>query len=73
MPALGTSLILIAIGALLAFAVAPAAEGPLVATVGVVLMGVGFVGVLVALLFLLSFSPFASRDYIDTPGRRRHF
>ena len=72
MPALGISLILIAVGAILAFAVTTAVEGVAIATIGVILMGVGFLGLLISMLFLLSFSPFASRHYIDTPERHDH-
>ncbi len=59
MPALGISLILITVGAILAFAVSATVEGIAVQAVGVILMSVGFLGLLLALLFLLSFSPFA--------------
>jgi hypothetical protein len=72
MPALGASLILIALGAILAFAVTATVEGIAIATVGVILMAVGFLGLLIALLFLMTFSPFASRHYVDTPDHRHH-
>lgn len=58
MPALGISLILITVGAILAFAVTTAVEGVAITTVGVILMSVGFLGLLISLLFLMSFSPF---------------
>jgi len=57
MPALGLSMFLIAVGAILAFAVNTAVTGIDIATVGVILMGVGFVGLLLSLLFWTSFSP----------------
>jgi hypothetical protein len=72
MPALGISLILIAVGAILAFAVTTAVEGVAIATIGVILMGVGFLGLLISMLFLMSFSPFASRQYVDTPENHDH-
>ena len=58
MPALGISLILITVGAILAFAVTTTVEGIAIDTVGVILMSVGFVGILISMLFMMSFSPF---------------
>jgi multisubunit Na+/H+ antiporter MnhB subunit len=58
MPALGVSLLLIAAGAILAFAVSTAVEGVAIVTVGVILMIVGGIG----LLFLMSFSPWGTHD-----------
>jgi hypothetical protein len=62
MPALGISLILIAAGAILAFAVSASVSGIAVGTIGVILMCVGGIGLLMALLFMMSFSPFARSD-----------
>ena len=63
MPALGISLVLIAVGAVLAFALSTTnAGGVELQTIGYILMGVGGLGILMALLFLMSFSPFGSRD-----------
>jgi hypothetical protein len=62
MPALGISLLLIAAGAILAFAVSTAVEGVAVTTIGVILMAVGGLGLLMALLFLMSFSPFGTHE-----------
>lgn len=59
MPGLGISLILIAVGAVLAFAVATTTSAVAIPTVGVILMIVGGIGLLMTLLFLMSFSPFA--------------
>lgn len=59
MPALGMSLILITVGAILAFAVSAAVEGVAIQTVGVILMAVGGLGLMLSMLFLMSFSPFA--------------
>ena len=72
MPALGVSLILIIVGAVLTFVVGTIVAGAVVAATGVIIMAVGFAGLLVTLLFLLSFSPFANRDYVDTPERHGH-
>lgn len=62
MPALGISLILVAVGAILAYAVDATAQGVNIDTVGVILMVVGGIGILASLLFLMSFSPFGSHD-----------
>ena len=58
MPALGFSLFLIAVGAILAYAVQWTASGIDIDTVGVILMVVGIVGVVMSLLFWTSFAPF---------------
>lgn len=68
MPALGVSLFLIAVGAVLAFAVSATVSGIDVQTIGVILLGVGFLGILMSMLFLMSFSPFGNRDG-DGPTR----
>ena len=49
---IGTSLFLIAIGAILKFAVDAQVSGIEVATVGVILMVVGVIGLLISLFFL---------------------
>ena len=49
---LGTSLFLIAVGAILAFAVNATVSGISIATVGIILMVVGVVGLLISLFFL---------------------
>ena len=67
MPAMGISLVLIAVGAILAFAVTTAVEGVAIVTVGWILMVVGAIGLLFALLFMMSFSPFGSHDTTGTP------
>jgi hypothetical protein len=50
---IGTSLFLIAIGAVLKFAVTASVSGISLATVGVILMVVGILGLVISLLFLL--------------------
>lgn len=79
MPALGLSLFLIAVGAILAFAVEYAVEGVDLAAVGYILMVVGFIGLLLSLLFWTSFAPLGNGrrreyhevDYDDRPGTMR--
>ena len=62
MPAMGISLFLIAVGAILAFAVSTTVSGIEVQTIGIILLCVGFLGILMSLLFLMSFSPFGNHD-----------
>jgi Domain of unknown function (DUF6458) len=50
---IGTSIFLIAIGAILKFAVTTSVSGIELATVGVILMIVGILGLVISLLFLL--------------------
>jgi uncharacterized YccA/Bax inhibitor family protein len=50
----GTSLFLIAVGAILYFAVHASISGLSIATVGVILMVVGVIGLLISLFFLSS-------------------
>lgn len=60
MPATGLSLLLIAVGAILAFAVTTTVAGISIPIVGVILLIVGILGLLLSMLFLMSFSPFRS-------------
>ena len=50
---IGTSLLLIAVGAILKFAVTTSVSGIELATVGVILMVVGILGLVISLIFLL--------------------
>jgi hypothetical protein len=59
--ALGTSLLLIAIGAVLRFAVSVSTHGVNVHTIGVILMIVGAIGLVLSLLWMT----------LSTGGRRR--
>ena len=68
---LGVSLFLIAVGAVLAFAVTATVQGLEIATVGWILMIIGGVGLLLSLLFWSSFSPYArSRRGVVVEQRR---
>ena len=49
---LGTSLFLIAVGAILYFAVNASISGISIATVGIILMVIGIIGLLISLFFL---------------------
>lgn len=62
MPALGFSLFLIAVGAILAFAINVSVSGVSLYTVGIILLIVGAVGALMSMLFWTSFAPYGRRD-----------
>jgi Domain of unknown function (DUF6458) len=53
----GTSIFLIAVGAILRYAVTASVSGISLATVGLILMIVGVVGLLVSLLYMFMWSP----------------
>jgi hypothetical protein len=57
----GVSIFLIAVGAILAFAVNKVFEGLDLIAVGWILMAVGGLGLILSLLFWSSFSPYGSR------------
>jgi hypothetical protein len=56
---IGISIFLLAVGAILTFAVNVTTQGVNIDTVGVILMVVGAIGLLMSLLFWSSFAPFA--------------
>ena len=62
---IGTSIFLIAVGAILAFAVTTSVSGIEIATVGVILMVVGIIGLLLSVLVLSR----ARRDTVVTRDR----
>ena len=64
---IGLSLLLMAVGAILTWAVEATASGIDIKVVGVILMVVGAMGLALTLLFWASFAPFARRD-----DRERH-
>lgn len=69
---IGASIFLVALGAILAFAIEFEAEGINLDTVGVILMVVGGAGVLLSLMFWSSWGGFRRREtLVDTPVRRR--
>lgn len=65
---IGFSLFLVAVGAILAWAVTAEVAGIDITIVGVILLIVGLVGLALSLLFWSSFAPFARRgpDVIET-------
>ena len=71
--AIGFSLFLIAVGAILAWAVTYTVTGVDIQVVGGILIAIGCIGLALSLLFWASFSPFASsapfrrRTYIEQP------
>ena len=75
---IGTSIFLIALGAILRFAVTATVSGISIATVGTILLIVGIVGLLISLLYAFNLSAFvmeaawlAVRIYGIARGRRR--
>lgn len=64
MPALGLSLLFVAAGAILRFAIATTVDGVAIEAIGVILMIVGAIGLVMSLLFMMSFSPYG-RDRTD--------
>lgn len=68
---IGVSVFLIAVGAILAFAVEVTTEGVNLDTVGVILMIVGSIGLLASLVFWSSFSPYGrgGRDEVIVRDR----
>ncbi len=65
---IGLSLVLIAVGAILAWAVETTVAGLDIVVVGAILMVVGTVGLVLSLLFWASFAPFGRRDDRQRPG-----
>ncbi len=58
---IGVSLFLVAVGAILTFAIDVSTSGFDINTIGIILMIVGVVGLLLSLLFWSSFSPYNRR------------
>ena len=56
--ALGASLFMLAVGAILTFAINASVRGVDVTAIGVIFMVVGILGVAMSMLFLASFAPF---------------
>ncbi|MCL2769395.1 MAG: DUF6458 family protein [Solirubrobacterales bacterium] len=57
MPGTGTSLLLIAVGAILRYAVTASPSGFSLPTIGLILMIVGIVGLVLSLLYLYAYAP----------------
>jgi hypothetical protein len=69
---LGTSIFLIAVGAILDFAVTWRVQGVDLKTIGVILMLVGAIGLVFSLIFWNSWGGFGRREvYVDDAPRRR--
>ena len=58
---IGVSVFLLAVGAIMTFALEVSADGIDLDTVGIILMIVGAIGLLTSMLFWSSFAPFGSR------------
>ncbi len=69
---LGTSIFLIAVGAILDFAVTWRVQGVDIKTVGAILMVIGAIGLVLSLIFWNSWGGFGNREvYVDGGPRRR--
>ena len=72
---IGVSIFLLAVGAILKFAVDVNTQGVDLQTVGVILMVVGVIGLLMSLLFWSSIAPYGRRRSVvvddDVPVRSR--
>jgi hypothetical protein len=68
---LGTSIFLIAVGAILDFAVDVNTRGFNLHTIGAILMIVGAIGVVLSLVFWSSWGGFGGRDVVYEGGPRR--
>ncbi|HZQ28505.1 MAG TPA: DUF6458 family protein [Acidimicrobiales bacterium] len=66
---IGVSIFLIAVGAILKFAITARASGVDLGTVGMILMIVGAIGLLASLIFWSSFSPYGRRDEVVVRDR----
>jgi hypothetical protein len=62
---IGTSIFLIALGAILKFAVTATVSGIELATVGTILMVVGIIGLLISLVFLMQARPRAGVGVVE--------
>ena len=69
---IGTSIFLIAVGAILNYAVSVQTEGVNLHTVGVILMIVGAIGVLLSLIFWSSWGGFHRERIVEGGTRRRY-
>jgi len=66
---IGASIFLIAVGAILAFAVDVQTNGVDLDTIGVILMVVGAIGLLLSMLFWSDWAPARRRRYVDVDDR----
>jgi uncharacterized protein DUF6458 len=70
---IGTSIVLIAIGAILKYAVTVDVEAVDIQVVGTILMIVGILGLAISLLYMFVLSDRRPRDPYDAPTRRDRY
>jgi Domain of unknown function (DUF6458) len=63
---IGSSIVLIAVGAILRYAVTASVSGISLATMGLILMLAGILGLVLSLLYMFAWSP-ARRPVVDDP------
>jgi hypothetical protein len=68
---LGTSIFLIAVGAILDFAVTWRVQGVDLQAVGAILMVIGAIGLVLSLIFWNSWGGFRRAEYVEGAPRRR--
>jgi hypothetical protein len=71
---IGTSLVLIAVGAILRFAITESVQGIKIDVVGTILMVIGILGLVISLLYMFLATDRRTRDPrdpYDAPTRRR--
>ena len=71
---IGVGLFLVAVGAILTFAVRDSISGIDLSVIGIILMAVGFLGLVLSMLFWSSFSPYRRRERVidrDVPPTER--
>jgi hypothetical protein len=66
--ATGTSLILIALGAILAFAVSVQVAGIDIETIGIIVLIVGIVGLLISLVMIAGYAPWGAARSTGAPA-----
>lgn len=69
---IGISLILLAVGAVLTWAVSYEVSGLDLNVVGVILMVVGAIGLVLSMLFWSSFAPYGRREVVETTTDPHH-
>ena len=70
---IGVSVFLLAVGAIITFAVNVTTQGVNLHAVGIVLMAVGALGLLMSMLFWSSYAPFGSGGHTETYVRDERF
>ncbi len=68
---LGSSLFLIAVGAIVRYAISTSVSGVSLPTIGLILMIVGIIGMVLSLLFMFAWSPGRRTEVVERDPRER--